>query len=264
MVPELSASPPLHVCPPVPVVSSLSAVPHPCIPTSLCYKFPAFPGLSFTYKPTSLVFLCLFSVIFLRGQSSPLSIHSSLCPPGLVLLCISIRLLFFFPSPLVLPAFGSQDGVLPALSSCAWCHNCLQHLGAAAAEKSGPAPSALGWSLPIANSIFRGVFGQFSCQIPGTLSWAYANETFQRLVTRQKAGWFFMGTAKGQQGPYLPNFKLLLWRIETQELLSRILVRLSFLFFSEFFFLSPTGAKHVFPQSYFLKWLNPFSWNIKK
>lgn len=257
------ASPPLHVyspecpdCCPSSLAPNLSSQPVPCFSRSILLLQRCSLHLPWCSCISSL--WSFYTIDLLSELTHPSALQ------GLVLLSVYIRLLFS-PSPLFLPAFGTQDGVLPALSSSAWCHSRLQHLGAAAGKKkSGLALSALDWALSIASSIFRGIFRHLDFQILGTLCWAYANEIFQRLVTRQKAGCFFFGIAEGQQGSYLPDFKLLLWRTGTGAAQQNSCKTFfSFLICFGFLFL-PTGAKYVFPQSYFLKWLNPLTWNIKK
>lgn len=130
------ASPPLHVCSPVPALSRLSAVPWVCLLTSLCSQFPAFQSV---LLPRRSLHLPGCSCVPSLGSFCTVNLmswftHPS-APEGLILLSIYIRLLFF-PSPLFLPVFGAHDRVLPALSSCALCHTKLQHLGAAVAKKS--------------------------------------------------------------------------------------------------------------------------------
>jgi len=62
-------------------------------------------------------------------------------------------------------------------------------------------------------------------------------------------GGFSWDTAKGQQGSYFPNFKL---SVKNRDAGAAQLNSSKALFlFSPFFF--PSEAKHVFPQSYFLK-----------
>lgn len=237
------ASPLLHVSP-VRAVSRLSGVPQVCLLTSFCSQFPAFQGLSSSCRHVPFTFFGVpMPLLWSFCTVSLMSWFTHPAPHALDLLSIYIRL-FFSPSPLGLPAFGPQDRVLSALSSCAWCHIRVQHLGAAVAKKKSGLACRL-W----ANSIFRGIFGHLDLQILGTLCWAYANEVLQRLVTRQKADCFFMGIAKGRQGSYLPNFKL--WRMETEELLSKILGGPFFIFLFISFFIPPSRAKICFPSVLF-------------
>lgn len=161
--------------------------------------------------------------------------------------------MLFSPSSLFLPAFGAQDGVLPALRSSAWCLNRLQYLGAAVAKKkSGLALSALGWSLPIANSIFRGIFGHLGFQILGTL-----------YMLRHMQMRFFKGLWLGKKLAVFSwelqkDNKDLAFQIsnycceeQAQELLSKILVRHFFLFSFVSVFIPPNRGKICFPSILF-------------
>lgn len=70
-------------------VSRLSAVPHLWLLTSLCSRFPAFQGLSFSCRGVPFNFLGVpISLLFDLFTQSSVSIDSPLCPPGTSSLCL--------------------------------------------------------------------------------------------------------------------------------------------------------------------------------